>query len=175
VDIELKSDSPPMQSRFDNRVLVVGVGNIDRGDDGVGIITARHVQARELPDVQVVEQSGDCAGLIGLWQTIQTGTVYLVDAMSSGIPAGSIQYFDAHKEPLPSYLSVNSTHAFGVARAVELARVLGYLPERLLVYGIEGRCFEPGAPLSAQVSDATRTVANMIVVSVQARQEPYRG
>jgi hydrogenase maturation protease len=47
-----------------------------------------------------------------------------------------------------------STHAFGVAEAIELARALRQLPPVLVVYGVEGATFETGAGLSTVVAAA---------------------
>jgi hydrogenase maturation protease len=44
-----------------------------------------------------------------------------------------------------------STHALDPAQAIELARALGRLPARLVVWGVEGRSFALGAPPSAAV------------------------
>src|ERR1039457_2451863 len=52
-----------------------------------------------------------------------------------------------------------STHAFGVAEAVQLARVLERLPRRLLIYGIEGRRFDLGSAPSVEVVEASDRVA----------------
>jgi hydrogenase maturation protease len=37
---------------------------------------------------------------------------------------------------------------------VELARALGSLPEHVVVVGVEGACFDIGAPLTAEVAAA---------------------
>ena len=50
--------------------------------------------------------------------------------------------------------SRGSTHALGVAEAIELGRALGRLPRRLLVFGIEGGSFDAGAGLSPEVERA---------------------
>ena len=50
------------------------------------------------------------------------------------------------------------THAFGLAETIELARALDRLPARLLVYGIEGACFEAGDELSPPVRAAVDAV-----------------
>jgi hydrogenase maturation protease len=47
-----------------------------------------------------------------------------------------------------------STHAFGVAEAIELARALGQLPARFLVYGIAGKNFTAGCELSLAAEKA---------------------
>jgi hypothetical protein len=48
----------------------------------------------------------------------------------------------------PIAFAPRSTHAFGVAETVELARSLGRLPGYLVAYLIEGERFETGAPFS---------------------------
>ena len=55
--------------------------------------------------------------------------------------------------------SSTSTHAVGLAEAIELARTLGRLPARLVVYGIEGERFEAGTGLTPAVSAALAAVA----------------
>jgi hydrogenase maturation protease len=52
-----------------------------------------------------------------------------------------------------------STHALGVAEAIELARALGRLPARLEVYAIEGARFTAGAGLSPAVEQAVGKLA----------------
>ncbi len=83
----------------------------------------------------------------------------VIDAARTGAPAGSVLRFDAAEKPLPAGFFRSSTHAFGVAEAVELARALGRLPGRVVVYGIEGRSFEAGGRLSKEVRRAVEEVA----------------
>ena len=66
----------------------------------------------------------------------------------------------------------SSTHAFGVADAVELARALDRLPERLDVYAIEGASFAAGAPLSPAVAAAIDELADLL--AAEAAGEPGR-
>ena len=56
----------------------------------------------------------------------------------------------------------SSTHAFGVADAVELARALGRLPGRLDVYAIEGASFTAGDSLSPEVERAVDDLATAL-------------
>ena len=55
-----------------------------------------------------------------------------------------------------------STHHFGLAEAVELARALDRLPPRLWIYGIEGKQFEQGSVPSPEVTQAIEKVAERI-------------
>jgi hydrogenase maturation protease len=56
-----------------------------------------------------------------------------------------------------------STHTIGIAQALELAQVLGRLPARLILYGVEGRQFEIGGRPSPEVEEACWQLAYRIV------------
>ena len=152
--------------------LVIGVGNAMRGDDGAGLAVARALAARVGPGVRVMEASGEGAALMDAWRGAET--VVLVDAARSGAPPGTIHRFDAAKEPMPARFFHYSTHAFSVAEAVELARVLGALPPRLLVFGIEGRTFEAGVALSPEAARAAEEAAEEIARLLAGEHPPAR-
>lgn len=159
---EIRSQS--MASGVRKSVLVVGIGNIDRGDDGAGIAVARHIRARISPRIPVAEHSGEGTSLIELWQMMNAQTVYLIDAMCSDLPSGTIQRFDAHDSSLPAqFFDDYSTHSFGIVQAVELARVLNCLPPQIIIYGIEGLCFDADMPLSAEVEAAVLKTVELIM------------
>lgn len=143
------------------RTIIIGIGNTDRGDDGVGLHVARALRAADLPGVVVREESADGAALMEAWKGAQA--VILVDSVVSGREPGTVFRFEAHAQPLPKRLfSHASTHAIGVTEAIELARALRQLPPRLVVYGIEGRCFAIGAPLSPEVEQAAVEVVRQL-------------
>ncbi len=144
-----------------NKTLVIGVGNTFRGDDGVGLIVARRVRKAVPPEVTVLEQSGEGAALMEAWQGADV--VILVDAASSGAEPGTIHRFEAQQQAIPSRFFHYSTHAFSVAEAVEMARALGSLPPRLLVYGIEGKSFAAGQELSPEAAQAADIVTAQIL------------
>lgn len=153
-----------MENNSSDPILIIGIGNPDRGDDGVGIFAIERLRLLNLWGIQLLQHSGEGTSLIDLWQTNRAAIIYIIDAMYSGLPAGSVQYFEVHNHPLPSCFSQQtSTHAFGLAEAVELARSLGCLPQRLLIYGIEGLCFDFGAPLSLVVESASHKVVELLL------------
>ncbi|HVC19884.1 MAG TPA: hydrogenase maturation protease [Vicinamibacterales bacterium] len=151
-------------------VLVVGVGNPLRGDDGAGRAVARLVRARAIPAVDVIEQDGDAASLVDAWR--QAGAVILVDALQSGAEPGSIRRFEVSHRPLPGRMFGPSTHAFGLFDAVELARALNQLPPVLIVYGIEGQSFAMGGGLSARIQAAVPELAARVADEALALRAP---
>ena len=141
--------------------MIIGVGNSYRSDDAVGILIARKLKDRVSDRVSIKEQSGEGTSLMDSWQGHDR--VCVVDAVSSGAPPGSIHRMDASKEPIPSKFFSCSTHDFGVAEAIEMARALDQLPRQLQLFGIEGENFQPGEMLSAEVERAMELVVDEIL------------
>ncbi|NUN48277.1 MAG: hydrogenase maturation protease [Candidatus Brocadiae bacterium] len=129
------------------RVLAIGVGNELRRDDGAGLETVRRLRGQA--GLEVREVRGDLSVLAGEWE--RADRVFLVDAVRSGSAPGTLHRFDAGASPLPAVFARGSTHAIGIAGAVELARALGRLPAALVVFGIEGRDFGHGEGLTPEV------------------------
>jgi hydrogenase maturation protease len=129
--------------------LVIGVGNATRGDDGVGVAVTHR-----LDPVGLVAQTP--FELIDLWEGADE--VFVVDAARSGAPPGTIHRFEVGREELPPGVLAESTHAIGVADVVALARTLGRLPRRLVIYGIEAGDLSHGETLSPEVEGAVGVV-----------------
>ena len=144
--------------------LIIGIGNEYRGDDAAGLIAARRLKERLADSVTVLEQGGDGAALMEVWRGAET--VIIIDAATSGAPPGTILRFEANARQIPQETFRCSTHAFGVVEAIELARALGRLPRRLVVYGIEGKNFAAGARLSTEVEQAVGEAAKQALAEV---------
>jgi hydrogenase maturation protease len=134
--------------------LIAGVGNDWRGDDAAGLVAARRLRER-LPGVRVIEVASDAAALLDAWDGV--GLAIVIDAVRSGAPPGTIHRLDGDPGPSPA-LRLGSTHAIGLAEAIELGRALDRLPARLEIYGIEGARFEAGAGLTPVVARAVEAL-----------------
>lgn len=132
-------------------ILIIGLGNPWRGDDGVGPHVARALAGLSRPGVSVQNAAQDALSLIQAWQGVQQ--VYVIDAVQAGAKEGAILRLDALHDPLPT-VGAYSSHGLGLAEAVALARQLHRLPGRLTLIGIEAHCFAPGEGLCAAVREA---------------------
>ena len=148
------------------RPVVIGIGNYYRSDDAAGILVARAIREQLASSATVIEETGEGAALQERWKGADT--VFLVDAVHSGAPPGTIHRFDAVAQEIPRSMFHYSTHAFGLAEAVELCRVLKQLPRRMIIYGIEGKNFCAGLELSAGVPQANIAVAARIVEEIRS-------
>jgi hydrogenase maturation protease len=152
-------------------IVVIGIGNEYRSDDGVGIAIARRLRERFLTKITVLEESGEGAALIDSWKGATW--VMLVDAVRSGAPPGTIHRLDARGAPVPGGFFHYSTHAFSVAEAIELARSLDQLPPHLLVYGVEGENFSAGEEMSATVERAMEVVVERAADEVRRAMQVF--
>jgi len=148
--------------------LVIGIGNRDRGDDGAGLEVARRLRQKAPDNAVVFECAGEASCLMQSWQG--RPRVILVDAASGSGRPGSIRRYDASRAPLPTGTLHASTHSWGVAEGVELARALGELPPETVVYAIEGRSFGLGHWLSPEVQAAAGDVVDRVLAELAERQ-----
>ena len=129
--------------------LVIGVGHADRGDDALGPLVVERMGKRSSPSVRVECCRGEATSLMDAWRGADK--VLLIDAVSSGAAPGTLHRIEAHREGLSSDISSASTHGVSLSAAVELARALGRLPPSLVIFGVEGKCFDQGGGLSTEV------------------------
>jgi hydrogenase maturation protease len=150
--------------------LIIGIGNEYRSDDAVGFHIARKIAALSLPFLEVVEESGEGTSLMEAWKNHRS--VILIDSVRSGSAPGTLHRIEAHKRPLPIHISAYSSHAFGAAEAIELARTLHQLPQQVIVYGIEGRNFSAGTTLSFEVQQAAAQTTKSILDEARESSVP---
>jgi hydrogenase maturation protease len=132
------------------RVKIIALGNPLRGDDGLGVHVLQSVNQFISEEIEILNVGMDCLALMDIWEGAELAVV--VDAMKSGSNPGVVKVFDATENALPSKsFRSTSSHALGIGEMVELGRVLGRLPKRLVVIGVEGKSFKTGEGISAEI------------------------
>lgn len=139
---------------------VFALGNRYRQDDGVGPWVARHLREAGL---EVFEVTDDLTRLVeGL---AGASEAWVVEAVVSGRPAGTLHVMEVGPKPLPSVFERLSSHSFSLAEALELARTLGSLPPRTVIYGIEGLQFGLGEGLSPAVQETAQALLQTLLAA----------
>ena len=153
-------------------MLVLGVGNPMRGDDGVGPEVATRVAGLGLSDLEVASETEPLALLDHLRQEPGHHVVVVVDATAPGPHPGRVRVLQVAARTLVRPGRPLGSHGLGVVDAVELARSMGLLPPRLIVIGIEALSDELGAglsdPVRERVDDAVRLVLQALTASAIA-------
>ncbi len=104
--------------------------------------------------IEVRECTGEATALMDAWTGFDD--VVLVDACRGAGPPGSVHRIGPDEVDRVARLQHASTHSLGVAAAIGLARALGPLPSRLVIYAIEAAHSREGEGLSAEVDRAVR-------------------
>ncbi len=148
-------------------IKVIGVGNLFRRDDGAGFVAARALKAHNLTGVDIIEATAEPTALMTAWQGADT--VIILDAAAPAGRPGRITRMLAGQDALPAETPVSSTHAFGLAKAIELAEALGERPSTMVIYAIEGGDFDFGEGLSTKVQKALPRFLDQVVEEVEKR------
>lgn len=143
--------------------IVAGVGNLFRGDDGVGPVVASRISARAPSSVRVISGLEDPLELIDAWEHADLAVV--IDAVVSDEPPGTVHEIEV-EGPLPAMFRRLSTHLFSVAQVIELGTVLQRMPRRLVLIGVEaadvGQRPELSPSVAAAVDDVVARVRRLI-------------
>jgi hydrogenase maturation protease len=143
------------------RALVAGVGNMDRGDDAIGLEIARAVSRSAPYGVLVEEITGDLTDLLDLWAGM--GLAVVVDAMRSSVSPGSIERVALGTPGFSRWAGGFSTHGLSLPETVALGKVLQKMPEALILYGVEAESVELGRSLSPLVAKAVPEATRLIL------------
>lgn len=148
-----------------SRVVILGIGNVLLGDEGVGVHVIRQLetQAEPLPP-GVVPVDGGTLGIELLPVVQDAVALILVDAVSIGSEPGSVQTFRG--EEIETRLSRHvSPHQVGSADLIGVARLLGVLPRQTALVGIQPERIafdlELSAPVRNALSGAIRAVREL--------------
>ncbi|MEM7283389.1 MAG: hydrogenase maturation protease [Pseudomonadota bacterium] len=146
------------------QTLIVGCGNLLRGDDGVGPVLIRHILDYDLPEhIQVVD--GGTAGMDVAFRMRGMDRVVLIDASQSGSKPGTIYRVPGDEvENLPPLEGLH-LHAFRWDHALAFARWLlkDEYPADITVYLIEAANIDFGDELSPSVTIAMKEVIQMLL------------
>jgi len=136
-----------MEGRSRRLILVLGVGNLLLGDEGVGIHAVRELEKRALPpQVDVVD--GGTAGLNLLDLMKGYERVIIVDAVDAGEEPGTILRFTPQEVASDAQALPLSLHQTEILKVLELATYLGRPLPPIIIYGIQPQAMDWSTELS---------------------------
>jgi hydrogenase maturation protease len=148
-------------------VVVIGVGNEFRRDDGAGPAVLGQLRTRVPPEVSLVITDGEPTRLIDAWTGVALAIV--VDAVrAEPSQPGRVHRFvmDRPDPGSPGSTPAASSHGLGLDDAVRLALALDRMPGRLIVHAIEAADLTQGTGLTPEVAAAVDTVATAIIADI---------
>lgn len=119
------------------RILVAGVGNVLRGDDGFGPAVTELLG--DLPEgVEVVETG---TGGVALLQELMAGcdALVLIDACDRGAAPGTVFVLEPD---VGEGVHVPDVHLANPDRVLSMAKTMGFLPDRVRIIGCQPQDIE---------------------------------
>ena len=139
-------------------MLIIGLGNPLRGDDGVGVRVIEALAGQTLPNnVEVVDGGAQGLGLINLMTGQQQAI--LIDAADIGRSPGHFIRFTLDEVHLSGDDQHLSAHTAGLGDALLLAQALKMLPPEVIIFGVQPGHLEWDSVLSPEVE---ATLPNLI-------------
>lgn len=139
--------------------VVIGVGNRWRRDDSVGLEIVDALRERVDDSVFLIESDGEPTRLLDAFALAPH--VVMIDAVVAGAEPGTVHRFT--DRDLPARMGIGqSSHLVQLFETIELGKILGKLPNGLVLIGVEATDFDNGEgmtePVAAAVEPAVRAV-----------------
>ncbi len=151
-------------------LLVLGLGNVLCGDDGLGVAAVKEIHRRyEIPEgVQVLDGGTLGLSLLSYFEADQE--VILVDAISTDHEAGAFVRLEGD-DVAPAVRNSLSVHQIGVADLIDATRLIDVYPRRLILLGLVPETLDLGIEMSPPVQAAMPLLLARIIE--EARQLGY--
>lgn len=144
--------------RVPSRILIAGLGNVFLSDDGFGVAVAEALATESWPEGVNVRDYGVRA-LHLAFDLEDYDAVVMIDAMSTGRPAGTLALVDPTHDATPSHHW--DAHTVTPDGVLASAAAHGITIERVLLVGCEPECVEEGIGLSPTIAAAVPAAAAM--------------
>ncbi|MFZ0717416.1 hydrogenase maturation protease [Mycobacterium sp.] len=145
-------------------IVVVGLGNSYRRDDGVGVAAAAAIDDLALPHVRVVTSVVDSLSLLEAWSDAELAVVIDAAVVTPSTP-GRVRRYTAGD--VVDSVEELSSHSVDVGRTRALGQVLGRVPDALVLFTIEVADTDHGTVLTPQVAAAVPKVVGMAVTEIK--------
>lgn len=155
-------------------IVIIGIGNTMRRDDGVGPLALDACKYESIADCDLYELDGKATDVIEAWRDRELAIV--VDAVCAGDEAGTLHDLVlSDLDQTRAGASATSSHFAGLAESLVLGRSLGQLPVKLRVLGIEPGDLKHGFGLSPPVAAAMDSLVREIRRAVHEAVETTAG
>ena len=161
-----------------SEVVVLGIGNPFRGDDGVGPAVLALLAGRVPPGVRLVASDGEPTRLLEQWRDARAAVV--VDAAVGTGPPGAVRTVRLRPGNSARLATAGGTssHGLGLAAALALAAALGRAPDEVVVHAVAAGSTAHGVGLSPAVRRAAGEVAARVLAGLapgHGEQAPAAG
>lgn len=148
--------------------VVIGVGNVVRRDDGLGVHALLRLHASGAVDERAVELvEGATAGLSLLPHLAAARRAIFIDAIDAGAAPGTLVRLLGGDLP-GGFRGGRTAHGVGLADLLGAARLTGAWPDQLVVHGAQPQSTEIGTELTAPVAACLDALVARVAAELRA-------
>ncbi len=160
---------PELNKTSSTEILILGIGNILMGDEGVGVHVVRHLETMPLPK-GVACLDGGTGSFLLLEPMQRAQKVILIDATIDGAPVGTVRRLTPRFSK--DYPRTLTAHDIGLKDLLDAFYLLGNVPE-VILYAISIAALqEVGVlELSPEIAAVVPEVGRRVVEEVNRKNE----
>jgi hydrogenase maturation protease len=143
---------------------VVALGNVLRGDDGIGIVVLDELKKEKMPDVMLLDIGADAFSL--LEHFMASDPILIIDCARMNKLPGEVVKFQIDQANLAQADDIVSLHGFSLAETYQMAQKMGDVAECHII-GIEPKTIEFNKTISPVVKNSIPLIINMVKEEVQ--------
>jgi hydrogenase maturation protease len=146
-------------------VLILGIGNILLGDEGIGVRVIEAMRSLPLPeDVELGDGGTGGADLVEIMS--HRRKVIVVDAMAADREPGQIMRLSP-EDLAPSPGASVSLHEFGLLEALTMAGRLGCAPAEVLIIGVQPKEIRWATELSPDLAACIPSIIDQVLAELR--------
>jgi len=154
--------------QIENRVLILGIGNILLRDEGIGVHVVHQLQNEDMPDnVEIID--GGTTALDILLSQEGLHKLVVIDAVRAGNKPGTVVKFEIRNSKFETPIfrqSQLSLHQLDLFDAIAVAEKMDTLPEEIVVVGVEPAEIDLGLELTEKVAQSIPQVIEQVLEEI---------
>lgn len=153
-------------------IAIIGVGNVLRSDDGIGIHVVNELKRVELPKNVKLFDCGT-SGISVLEAMDGADKAIIIDATCSGEEPGTVRIYKLERPAKGRLDKLVSLHQLDIVATIELAELMNIkVPNEIIIIGVEAKSLDYSMELSNEVKNAIPKVIEAVIGEVRAGLRP---
>jgi len=141
--------------------VIIGIGNILKSDDGIGVHAVRYLQDRLPQDVTLVEGGVYSPDLLTFLEDCRK--VIFIDGLDAQEEPGAIYRFSPREVKRDTSSPPLSLHDFGLYDLITSAELLDQCPEEITIIGVQIKSLETGMELSGELRGTLPEIHRLVM------------
>jgi hydrogenase maturation protease len=141
--------------------VIIGIGNLIKKDDGVGVHVVRGLAGRVPGDVELIEGGVYCADLHGFIEGCRKAI--FIDGIDAGEEPGAVFRFTPDEVPAKAGRTSMSIHDFGLYDLIKTARLMDQCPEEITIFAVQVKDVDLGMEMTTEVAGAVEKVCRLVI------------